>query len=371
MRCKKNSRRPAHAGFSLVEMMIAVAILAVIFVPLVKIMTASLKTWWFTRAKMTIQSDGREAMSYMSKEFQGAYRYSMGNLLYNAGFEGCFMDSDLKYQPYLWPAANYTDIVYNQTASTVVVASGYASVTLKNGGARYRYTGPEGNGFKIEKDGTEVVFSFRAKVSSGATAATDITGEVNVQYGANIFSTGTAGVSLSSTTWQRFVVVGAIPDAAQNYEVAFKTTNGNAVVDEVSVIPTHSVLLDPDSANINVSYYMYVSQTAGGAPGEPESLFKIDERMLKGGGIMKRLNCYSVEYSATGAASGVKTRFYNALAENLRKIEFILDAPPTDLAVKGPDTPVTIVMQMGTKVKGKSADDPTKFTLRTTIYPRK
>ena len=84
-------------------MMITVAILGVIFIPLVRIMTASLKNWWMTRAKLTIQSDGRQAMSYMSKEFQGAYRYSMGNLLYNAGFEGCYMDDLQRNQPYLWP----------------------------------------------------------------------------------------------------------------------------------------------------------------------------------------------------------------------------------------------------------------------------
>jgi len=368
---KKAERLKSVKAFTMIEMMITMAILAIIFIPLVKIMTSSTRTWWFARAKMTIEQDGRDALSFMNKEFQGAYRFSMGNLLYNAGFEGYYPDIDDKSQPTLWPPADYGDVTYNRSASTAIVASGYASVTLEVPNAQYAYLGPSGEGFEIIDDGDpdgdgdpEVMFAFKAKASTGAVVATDITGTVEL-YGSVKLSTGTeTGVPISSTTWREFVSVGTLAPSA-NYKVVFKTTNGGVIIDDVSVRLILSRLYDFDLTS-NVTGYIYVSQTAGGAPGEPESMFKIDERLTKSGHIIKRLNCYSVEYEASSSISGIKTRFYNALAENIRQLEFVIESPS-----EGTDSPITIKLQMGAKVRGRKYGDPTKFTIRKTIYPRK
>ena len=358
-------RLKSAKAFTMIEMMITMAILAIIFIPLVKIMTSSVRTWRFARAKMTIEQDGRDALSFMSKEFQGAYRFSMGNLLYNAGFEGYYPDIDDRSQPTLWPPADYGDVTYNRSASTAIVASGYASVTLEVPNAQYAYLGPSGEGFEIIDDGTggtEVMFAFKAKASTGATVATDITGTVEL-YG-SVKLTVASGVGISSTTWQEFVSTVTLAPSA-NYNVVFKTTNGGVIIDDVSVRPISSLLYD-FALTANVTGYIYVSQTAGGAPGEPESMFKIDERLTKSGHIVKRLNCYSVEYEASSSISGIKTRFYNALAENIRHLEFVIERPS-----EGTDSPITIILQMGAKVRGRKYGDPTKFTIRKTIYPRK
>jgi len=352
-------------GFTLVEMMITMAILSIVFIPLVKIMMSSTKTWWFARAKMTIEQDGRDALSFINKEFQGAYRFSMGNLLYNAGFEGYYPDIDDRSQPTLWPPADYGDVTYNRTASTAIVASGYASVTLEVANAQYEYSGPEGDGFKILASSggpTEVMFAFKAKASPAAALATDITG--TVELSGSVKLTAASGVGISSTTWQEFVTVGNLAPSA-GYKVVFKTTNGSVIIDDVSVRPISSLVYD-FALTPNVTGYMYVSQTAGGAPGEAESIFKMDERKTKRGHIIKRLNCYSVLYEASSPDSGVTTRFYNALAENIRHLEFVIELPS-----EGTDSPITIILQMGAKVRGREYGDPTKFTIRKTIYPRK
>ncbi|MBA3064999.1 hypothetical protein FP828_00730 [bacterium] len=314
---------------------------------------------------MTIEQDGRDALSFMNKEFQGAYRFSMGNLLYNAGFEGYYTDIDDRSQPSLWPPIEPGDKFYNRSASTAVVASGYASVTLAVSDARYEYEGPAGEGFEIIDDGTgktEVMFAFKAKASTGALIATDITGSVEL-YGAEKLKVE-SGVGISSTTWQEFFSTGTLAPAA-NYKVVFRTANGGVIIDDVSVRPIISRLYDFEKT-ANTTGYIYVSQTAGGAPGEPESMFKIDERLTKSGDIIKRLNCYSVIYEASGPMSGIKTRFYNALAENIRSLEFKIESP-----AEGTNSPITIILQLGAKVRGDKYGDPTKFTLRKTIYPRK
>ncbi|MEA2082094.1 MAG: prepilin-type N-terminal cleavage/methylation domain-containing protein [Elusimicrobiota bacterium] len=365
---KRQRVKTGGKGFTLVEMMITMAILAIIFIPLVKIMMSATKTWWFARAKMTIEQDGRDALSFMNKEFQGAYRFSMGNLLYNAGFEGYELDMYDRPQPSLWPSADYGDVFYNRSASTAIVASGYASVTLAEANVLYDYTGPAGEGFEILASSggpTEVMFSFKAKASTGAVFATDITGSVKLS-GAVKLSTGSA-VGISSTTWQEFVIVGDLEPAA-NYNVVFKTTNGGVIIDEVAVRPVSSLLYD-FAMTPNVTSYIYVSQTSGGAPGEAESMFKIGERQTQSGHSIKRLNCYSVDYVASDSDWSVKARFYNALAENLRYLEFKLDS--ADLVADGTDAPITIILQMGARVKGRKYGDPTTFTIRKTIYPRK
>ncbi len=357
-----------HRGaFTLVEMMITMAILAVIFIPLVKIMMSATKTWWFARAKMTIEQDGRDALSFINKDFQGAYRFSMGNLLYNAGFEGYYLDIDDRPQPSIWPKADYGDVFYNRSASTAIVASGYASVTLMAANMPYTYTGPGGGGFEIRggAGGTQVMFAFKAKASTNAVVATDVTGSVEL-YGAVQFSTG-SGVGISSTTWTEFVKVSTLTPSVE-YNVVFKTTNGGVIIDEVSVRPVSSLLYDFQLA-ANVTNYMYVTQTSGGAPGELESMFKIGDRATKSGDIIKRLNCYSVDYVSDGSEWGINARFYNALAENLRHLEFRLDS--ADLESDGTNAPITIILQMGAKVRGDKYGDPTTFTIRKTVYPRK
>jgi len=352
-------------GFTLVEMMITMAILSIVFIPLVKIMMSSTKTWWFARAKMTIEQDGRDALSFINKEFQGAYRFSMGNLLYNAGFEGYYPDTEDRDQPTLWDPTTYGDTMYNRTASTAIVASGYASVTLEAAPSQYGYCGPAGEGFEIRASSggpTRVMFAFKAKASTGAIIPTDITGTVELS-GSVILSTGIS-IDLSSTTWQEFVAVGDL-EPSEEYKVVFNTLNGSVIIDDVSVRPISSLVYD-FALTPNVTGYMYVSQTAGGAPGEAESIFKMDERNTKSGHVIKRLNCYSVVYEASSPDSGVTTRFYNALAENIRHLEFKIELPS-----EGTDSPITIILQMGAKVRGREYGDPTTFTIRKTIYPRK
>ena len=371
MKMKKGTVKNA---FTLVEMMITMAILAIIFIPLVQIMMSSTKSWWFARAKMTIEQDGRDALSFINKEFQGAYRFSMGNLIYNAGFEGYYADLLERDQPSLWPPADYGDIVYNRSASSAVVASGYASVTLNVPGATYSYIGPGGNGFEIMDSGagkTEVMFSFKARASTGALIPTDITGSVELSNAplSPVFEVA-SGVGLSSTTWTEFVKISTLT-ASANYNVSFKTTNGGVLIDEVAVRPMRSILyyFDQSTLATNVTGYMYVSQTSGGAPGEPETLFRVGERRTKSGDIIKRLNCYSVEYESASPDSGIKTRFYNALAENLRYLEFRIDS--SNPATEGTNSAITIILQMGAKVRGDKYGDPTTFTIRKTVYPRR
>ena len=362
---KKAGKIRGSKGFTLVEMMITMAILSIVFIPLVKIMMASTKTCWFARAKMTIEQDGRDALSFMNKEFQCAYRFSMGNLLYNAGFEGYYLDMFDRPQPTLWEASDYGDKMYNRTASTAIVASGYASMTLDAAPAHYEYLGPASEGFEIIDDGTggtEVMFAFKAKASTGAAVATDITGIVELSGSVKL--TVASGVGISSTTWQEFSSTVTLTPSA-GYKVVFNTINGGVIIDDVSVRPISSLVYD-FALTPNVTGYMYVSQTAGGAPGEAESIFKMDERNTKSGHVIKRLNCYSVLYEASSPDSGVTTRFYNALAENIRHLEFKIELPS-----EGTDSPITIILQMGAKVRGREYGDPTKFTIRKTIYPRK
>ncbi len=356
-------------SFTLVEMLITVVILGIIFIPLVKIMVSSLRTWWMSKSKMTIQEDGRESLAYLVNEFKGSFRYSLGSLISNGGFEGATYDQTTGIEtPSWWQVPDGEDIAYILSASTNYVCSGVYSIRLHAPGVTYAYNGSGNNGFSVDYDISKLILCFKAKAYPG-TGPTDITGEIKQDgVATSVISTGTAGaVTLSSSTWERFTVIGSI-SAGDNYRVVFNTANGDVLIDNVSVVPKESILLTMDpSETPNVSGYKYESQVTGGMTAVKETEIRIEQRASSSGNTIKRLCLYRID-SSGGTNPVYVVRFYNALAENVKELKFILDAPDAEVATKGYDVPVTIDFKLGINVKFKGG--PTYFTLRTTIFPR-
>ncbi|MDO8734093.1 MAG: prepilin-type N-terminal cleavage/methylation domain-containing protein, partial [Elusimicrobiota bacterium] len=79
----KNKKR----GVTLVELMVVVALMAIIFIPLVQIFKSFTNAWWAGKARMTVQAEARDAMYWFTKDMKGAYRHTIGNLVRNGGFD--------------------------------------------------------------------------------------------------------------------------------------------------------------------------------------------------------------------------------------------------------------------------------------------
>jgi len=79
----KNKKR----GVTLVELMVVVALMAIIFIPLVQIFKSFINAWWAGKARMTVQSEARDAMYWFTKDMKSAYRHGIGNLVRNGGFD--------------------------------------------------------------------------------------------------------------------------------------------------------------------------------------------------------------------------------------------------------------------------------------------
>ncbi|MCD6413655.1 MAG: prepilin-type N-terminal cleavage/methylation domain-containing protein [Elusimicrobia bacterium] len=352
-------------SFTLVEMLITVVILGIVFIPLVKIMVSSLRTWWMSKSKMTIQEDGRETLAYIVNEFKGSFKYSLGSLISNGGFESATYDQVTGVEtPSWWQMPSGDDTVYILSASTDYVSSGVYSIRLHAPGT-YAYNGSGNDGFSTTADIKNLVFSFKAKAYPGA-GPTDITGEIRQDGVATaLLSTGTAGaVTLSSSTWRRFTAVEPTFPSGENYRVRFNSTNGDVLIDEVSVVPETSILVSP-TESANVSGYKYETQVTGGMTSVKETEIRIEQRTSSSGNTINRLCLYRID-SSGGTNPVYVARFYNALAENVKELKFILDSP--EVATKGPDVPVTIELKLGIEVK--FTGHPTYFTLRTTIFPR-
>ena len=346
-------------GFTLVELLITMVILAIVFLPLAKIMTSSFRSWWFSKRKMTIQEDGREIMSFLRKEVESAFRFSLGSYVYNGGFEERYETENI---PAGWVLANAD---FEMTASSSLVYSGFSSVLLHPGGSVYTKL-LDAFKFDVPTNLNNVVFSFKAKTST--TTPSDITGEV-MQAGSPVITVSASSVSTS--TWQTIVTTATLPQG-DDYYVVIRTNNGNICVDEVSLIPQTSILVHPTKSPTMLldgkPAYTYTSQlfhsadvSAGSSVGYNQSAIRVESRISKSGATIKRLLLYTIQSSG----DTLKTKFYNALGENINMLEFILDS--TELATKGPDVPVTIILKMETPVTG---GENIFYTLRTTVYPR-
>jgi len=346
-------------GFTLVELLISMVILTIVFLPLIKIMTSSFRSWWFSKRKMTIQEDGREVMSFLRKEAEAAFRYSLGSYVYNGGFEE---RDEAENKPSGWVLANAD---FNMTASTSPVYSGFSSVSLHPGGSVYTKL-LDAFMFDVPRDIDNVVFSFKAKSSSSTPS--DITGEV-MQSGSPVITVSAASVSTS--TWQTIVTTATLPQG-DDYYVVIRSNNGDICVDEVSLVPQTSILVHPtESATMLLDgkpAYTYTSQlfhsadvSAGSSVGYNQSAIRVETRTSKSGRTIYRLLLYTIQSSG----DALKTKFYNALGENINMLEFILDS--TELSTKGPDVPVTIILRMEAPVTG---GENIYYTLRTTVYPR-
>lgn len=74
-------------GITLVELMVVVALLGIIFIPLVQIFKSFINAWWAGKARMSVQAESRDAMYWFTKDMKSAYRHTIGNLVRNGGFD--------------------------------------------------------------------------------------------------------------------------------------------------------------------------------------------------------------------------------------------------------------------------------------------
>ncbi|HAX62198.1 MAG TPA: hypothetical protein DCX95_06585, partial [Elusimicrobia bacterium] len=74
-------------GVTLVELMVVVALMAIIFIPLVQIFKSFTNAWWAGKARMTVQAEARDAMYWFTKDMKSAYRHGVGNMIRNGGFD--------------------------------------------------------------------------------------------------------------------------------------------------------------------------------------------------------------------------------------------------------------------------------------------
>lgn len=83
----KNKEQSCWAGVTLVELMIVVAICAVLGLGLSALIRFAMDAWRSGSVKIELQRNGQQAMYRIMRDFKEANASSIGNMAYNSGFE--------------------------------------------------------------------------------------------------------------------------------------------------------------------------------------------------------------------------------------------------------------------------------------------
>ncbi|MEA3506646.1 MAG: prepilin-type N-terminal cleavage/methylation domain-containing protein [Elusimicrobiota bacterium] len=353
-------------GFTLIELMIVVAILGIVVLGLTKVFKTFLDSWWLSRTKLTTQEDAREAAYWIVKEFKGGRRTTLGSIVLNSGFEEGSGDNvayfwDIDYVSALDPVERRHSS--SEVASTATVRTGEYSLEITD----FKSTG-------LSKDFESKPFDITNSTDYLLSGWFRIEGATVNAFGIKD-SGGGIDLSVPNTTppsegeWVNFSTTGIINRGTDyylfvNYESVTETDT--IYIDDVSLTPVRWVMIDDTGINVQRSTYYYTTQT--GAGGETEGILHamVAEEIATSDGDKNRLvrkrftQDWSVDdYNAIYNAGNWRTIGFNALADNISYLSFTQGGASKD-------TPVNISIKVtGTPTGGTEQE----FDVRTQVYP--
>lgn len=345
-------------GWTLVELIIVVAILGIIFIPLVKIMHSVLLSWWSGRAKLNIQQDAREIIFYVTQDLKAAKRSTLGSIIANGSFEKYKGDPNNPtiWSPYYWLVSDIADIEYEFTSSTEVVHTGMYSVKIRET-ASITYSSEISVPYS-----SDYIFSYWVRASSGnPTITAEITG---------------AGISISTdiaapSSWRQVVSIITLPQSDNlGIRITVQDTTGileEAYVDDVALTPKNAILLHPDSSLINVDTYHYESQTTGAKTELDNFELRIETRKDNKGRTIYRLMRYHIDFAGEVTNPVPTTLDYNDIGENIYRLEFKYLQPDSVILSKGKNLPIQILLHL--RAPMPSGTDYRSYKVTSSIFP--
>ena len=350
-------------GFTLVELMIVVAILGIIILPLTRIFRLFVDIWWQSRAKLTTQQEAREAAYWIVKEFKGSRRTTLGSILINGGFERG-IDG--------WNIANSSGAARESSSSVV------ATSTVRTGDHSLSVSGINTNS-RIFSERFTVTFSTDYILSGWfrINGATITTFGVENAWGTIDLSTGTPVGGITSTAgsgdariWEnRFAVGNLIVGTDYRIRIDYNADSDDTIyIDDVSLTPQRWSMVS--GGNIVNSTFYYTSQVGvGGELEAPLHSMVVVSRPRRGGDNVNQLARKRIgnegSYADVYDGGNWRTLGFNRLAENIHSLTFSYDEDA--VVVSGKEIPLNIDIEFRSDIPRQ--DEPRRFPVNTQVYP--
>ncbi|MDA3793458.1 MAG: prepilin-type N-terminal cleavage/methylation domain-containing protein [Elusimicrobia bacterium] len=363
---KNNNNKIKKKGFTLIELMIVVAILGIVVLGLTSVFKTFLNSWWLARTKLTTQEDAREAAYWIVKDFKGARRTTLGSIVMNSGFErGSGTDN-----AYYWKELG--DAGVSEGASRISSSQVSDTATVRTGDYSIEITDvDDGFPYEIESESFGVTSSTDYILSGWFRIEGSTVTEFSVKdSGGNSDLNVSATIPASEGEWGPFWATGTLTqDSYTIFVEYYSETNTNTIyIDDISLTPLSWVMVDNAGSIVpECSTYYYTTQTgAGGETEGPLHALVVEERTTSAGDIINRIvrkeltTNWSVSNYDTGVYSGNwRVLGFNTLAENVSYMAFTMGGPSKE-------SPLQISLKFtGTPTGGTQQE----FEVRTQVYP--
>lgn len=362
-------------GVTLVELMVVVALMAIIFIPLVRIFKSFTNAWWAGKARMTIQAEARDAMYWFTKDMKSTYRHTIGNLVRNGGFDS---PDNISSSITGWEEATAGVLPLGVLKFSSATTRGFcaelsagaifsSTITFQlQGGVKYILTG------KIWNTGGS--FGRIEVMNSSLTTMYAGTETLHVNYWETVTANPNTGTPPTNGPNVDSNGVLTMP-STQNCVIRLSNNaGGKAYFENISVTPKMAVLVG--SAGVGE---WQVSPNAG---------YPFVSEMQTETGYTKYLARYKIEVT-TDSANILRNRIwrqkaksdtasfsnqndwesidYNHIAEYCDELKIGYDVPTALLAQSGTDTGISMELVFR-RAAGGSVMQP--YSMKTYIYPQ-
>lgn len=337
----------SHRGLTLIELLIAASLLAIVFIPLSMTLNKFLRGWWQGMSKLTAQQAGRDASYFLAEEFLQSSRHSLGNILENGSFdqESSTSGIAIKWDPGWQNASSSATLV-----STGVLSGFYCLQFGMNGlGSGTTYFRSDNFLIKGSSTATRYLLAYAYKSQFVTGTVSTLRFSLKNATGGPPFATNSPAIKntdfTSTSVWKTGGVITStigVQDTTAYVEIEYHTDDAAAPtetmwVDNVGVIPLRAVLYDEDNSLINL-FMSTTASTTRGYPYERPSVsavpVDISTKSAAGGFKTAMLRTENALISGAGK-SGILIREYadrepigyNPISSNIRRLTISLDGP--------------------------------------------
>ncbi|MEW6556502.1 MAG: prepilin-type N-terminal cleavage/methylation domain-containing protein [Elusimicrobiota bacterium] len=355
-------------GVTLVELMVVVALLAIIFFPLVQVFKSFSNAWWAGKARMSVQSDARDAMYWFVKDLKSAYRHSVGNLVSNGRLDS---PGSLTTNPDNWDTLAAGVVVENSTSTRGVCIGVSQGVTYSS-----TYTFQLVNGVRYLLSGK--IRNTDAPLGKGRIEVINISG-IPVY----------ASTETDHTSWWEIVTADGSSDgtflmATTDTDCIIRLSNTGAVgsvayFEDISVAPKKAVLVeDPDKPAETWAWkipytgemttgtgYTFLTQQETGGSAPSLARFRIQYTTDSSGKERKRI--WRQQGNELNPSTGWESIDYNHIAEYCTKLEIGYEVSDDLLKENGADNGISIHLEFKRSAGGSKLQP---YSMKTFIYPQ-
>jgi|GEM_PF-6567352 len=353
--------------------MVVVALMAIIFIPLVQIFKSFTNAWWAGKARMTVQAEARDAMYWFTKDMKSAYRHTIGNLVRNGGFDS---PDNISSVP-----TNWEETAGGLPAGIVKISSpstrGFCIGVNQGAGIDYSSTFI----FRLKKD---VRYILSGKIANTQNGANWSDGRISVENEiGTIFASTDTVLSVHTTSWEILTANGngdGTFTVSSDVDCVIRLTNPGfagtvAYFENISVAPKMAVLvgtaLTGEWQVATVEGYPFVSemQTETGYT-KYLARYKIEVTTDSANVIINRIwrqRAKSADMASFTNDSNWESIDYNHIAEYCDELKIGYDVPTALLAQNGTDTGISMELVFR-RAAGGSVMQP--YSMKTYIYPQ-